>query len=103
MPRHPPYTLSSLTTFIDHRHDRSPTEFAFSGKLSFIQAWFAFPREKVGAEEELTPGPVTVGQTVTVVAHQALPERQRIIIAKKGARRRPSDGKTSVGNTPNHS
>jgi hypothetical protein len=21
MPRHPPYTLSSLTTFIDHRHD----------------------------------------------------------------------------------
>ena len=20
MPRHPPYTLSSLTTFIDHRH-----------------------------------------------------------------------------------
>ena len=25
MPRHPPYTLSSLTTFIDHRHDH-PTE-----------------------------------------------------------------------------
>ena len=21
MPRHPPYTLSSLTTFIDHRHN----------------------------------------------------------------------------------
>ena len=24
MPRHPPYTLSSLTTFIDHRHRRTP-------------------------------------------------------------------------------
>ena len=23
MPRHPPYTLSSLTTFIDHRHERA--------------------------------------------------------------------------------
>jgi len=92
-----------LTTFIDHRHDQSFPEFAFFGNLSLFQAWFALPREKFGTEEELTPGPVTVGQTVTVVAHQALPERQRITIAKKGARRRPSDGKTSVGNTPNHS
>ena len=25
MPRHPPYTLSSLTTFIDHRHKRLST------------------------------------------------------------------------------
>ena len=28
MPRHPPYTLSSLTTFIDHRHDPLGEELA---------------------------------------------------------------------------
>src|SRR5829696_10228647 len=28
MPRHPPDTLSSLTTFIDHRHDPSGEELA---------------------------------------------------------------------------
>ena len=28
MPRHPPCTLSSLTTFIDHRHDPSGEELA---------------------------------------------------------------------------
>ena len=28
MPRHPPYTLSSLTTFIDHRHDPPGEELA---------------------------------------------------------------------------
>ena len=31
MPRHPPYTLSSLTTFIDHRHDPSGEELALQG------------------------------------------------------------------------
>ena len=36
MPRHPPCTLSSLTTFIDHRHDQP--------------------------QEELTPEPVSTGR-----------------------------------------
>jgi hypothetical protein len=31
MPRHPPDTLSSLTTFIDHRHDPSGEELALGG------------------------------------------------------------------------
>ena len=33
MPRHPPCTLSSLTTFIDHRHDSSGEELT-PGRIS---------------------------------------------------------------------
>src|SRR5438874_10772485 len=33
MPRHPPYTLSSLTTFIDHRHDPLPLPLVNGGRL----------------------------------------------------------------------
>lgn len=33
MPRHPPYTLSSLTTFIDHRHEIANCRFAIAELL----------------------------------------------------------------------
>jgi hypothetical protein len=38
MPRHPPYTLKSLTTFIDHRHPRLPS----------LRSWFLTVRRACG-------------------------------------------------------
>ena len=43
MPRHPPYTLSSLTTFIDHRHVESQCLLStVLGELTFARSKAVF-------------------------------------------------------------
>jgi hypothetical protein len=43
MPRHPPYTLSSLTTFIDHRHVESQCPLStVLGELTFARSKAVF-------------------------------------------------------------
>jgi hypothetical protein len=43
MPRHPPYTLSSLTTFIDHRHVESQCQLStVLGELTFAHSRAVF-------------------------------------------------------------
>jgi hypothetical protein len=77
MPRHPPYTLKSLTTFIDHRHAAGPRP---------SEPKPCGPAGRAGRRQ---PG-------------RALPDRQRINNRQKGARRRPTDRKTKarVGDPP---
>src|SRR5687767_13444995 len=68
MPRHPPYTLKSLTTFIDHRHPWS-----------------------LGPSEPLLPQPA--GRAGTVAACTSATRSITNQYRQKGARRRPPDGK----------
>ena len=61
--------------------------------LSLSQTRLAFPREEVGTQEELTPGPITAGQAVTAagIMDHTIPRIPRDAITdhvrQKGARR----------------
>ena len=80
MPRHPPDTLSSLTTFIDHRHDPSGEELALQGITG--------GRAGNGTNDQQW---VTFVVTRPASRSAARPTRQ------KGARRLPPDRKTKIG------
>jgi hypothetical protein len=94
MPRHPPYTLKSLTTFIDHRQG-----IADCGLLILNRLWSATRFHQstsgragtVSAPFKLSPcGPRPTGSTRSITYH----------FAKKGARRYLPEAKAIRTRTP---
>src|SRR5689334_15217194 len=63
MPRHPPYTLSILTTFIDHRHGGSlcPAQTTTQGELPFARPTPGFqthPSGRAGTVQTINNGSI---------------------------------------------
>src|SRR5439155_4301108 len=66
MPRHPPYTLSSLTTFIDHRHDPPQEQLALgespAGEPETVQTIDNGPFRQKGARRLLPDRKTKMGR-----------------------------------------
>lgn len=80
MPRHPPYTLSNLTTFIDHRQDHLRVPICDCRLLgSHISATIADP----------PPGEVAAGHGPIGLRLQSGQINKGLLIHRKGARHEP--------------